>query len=272
MRKKKKVEEIFDQYAKGYSTGAFAPSRYDRRAGMRFADDITWHFITKYLPTEKSIRILDAGGGDGYWTQKLIELGYPNIVLMDLSQGMLDEAKRRFENLRESHNIEFVKSDITDMKEFESNSFNYIFSQYDAISLCLEPAIAMKELSRVARSTTFIVVSLDTKFIRVPDLIQAGLIDEAEELLKNNISYDFEFPQYNLTWEELANYFEQAGLEVVEVVGAPVFMHQVPEDVLEKLEENFQIRKRLLKMEMDHCTNRSLVNFAGHLLMVGKKP
>ncbi|MFQ5818969.1 MAG: hypothetical protein ACE5I5_03190 [Candidatus Heimdallarchaeota archaeon] len=45
MRKKKKVEEIFDQYAKEHSTGAFALSRYDRRAAMRFADDITWYFI-----------------------------------------------------------------------------------------------------------------------------------------------------------------------------------------------------------------------------------
>ncbi|MFQ6126435.1 MAG: class I SAM-dependent methyltransferase [Candidatus Heimdallarchaeota archaeon] len=272
MRTKKKVEEVFDQFAKGYSTGAFAPSRYDRRAAMRFADDITWHFIVKYLPIEKSTLILDAGGGDGYWTQKLVELGYPNIILMDLSQGMLNEAKRRFKTIKESHNVEFVKSDITDMKEFESNSFDYIFSQYDAISLCLEPAKAMNELSRVARSTAFIVVSLDTKFTRVPDLIQAGLIDEAEDLLKTNISYDFEFPQYNLTWEELVDYFEQAGLEVIEVVGAPVFMHQVSEEILEKLEENPQIRKRLLKIEIDYCTNRSLVNFAGHLLMVGKKP
>ena len=84
--RKTKVEEIFDKYAESYSSGPFPPSRYNNaRVAMSFADDITWHFLTKYLPRRKSIRILDAGGGDGFWTQKLVELGYKNIVVSDRS-------------------------------------------------------------------------------------------------------------------------------------------------------------------------------------------
>ncbi len=81
---------------------------------------------------------------------------------------------------------------------------------------------------------------------------------------------DFQHPQYNFTWEELNQLMEQAGCEVVEIVGALVFMH--PSDpVREELEKSPEIRKKLLTMELQHCTNRSLVNFAGHLLIVGKK-
>jgi len=270
---KKKVEEVFDKYAKGYSSGAFAPPRYDTaRAAMSFADDITWHFLKKYLPKRKSIKILDAGGGDGFWSQKLVELGYKNVVLTDISQGMLDEASKRFAQLKVEHNVAFVKSDITDMKELESTFFDFVFSQYDAISYCLKPAKAMKELARVAKKGAYIIVSLDTKFRRVPELIEAGLIDEAEKLLKTNISYDFDFPQYNLTWEELSECFVKARLIVLEVIGAPVFMHQVDEQILKNLEADPKIRKRLLQIELAHCTNRSLVNFAGHLQIVGRKP
>lgn len=269
---KPKVEEIFDKYSKGYSSGRFAPSRYDTaRVAFSFADAITWHFITKYLPKRTSIRILDAGGGDGYWAQKLVEQGYKTIVLTDLSQGMLDEAAKRFRKLGVSHNVEFIKSDIADMKELDSDSFDFVFSQYDAVSLCLKPAKAMKELARVAKPSTYVVVSLDTKYRRVSELIEARLVDEAEVLLKTNISYDYEFPAYNLTWEELTEYYEKAGLKVIEVVGAPVFMHQVKGDILAKLEADPQIRERLLKIELDHCTNTSLVNFAGHLQMIGRK-
>jgi ubiquinone/menaquinone biosynthesis C-methylase UbiE len=271
--RKTKVEEVFDKYAKGYSSDVFAPARYDTaRAAMSFANDITWRFLTRYLPKRKSIKILDAGGGDGQWAQRLVELGYRNITLTDLSQGMLDEAAKRFAQLKIEHNVAFVRSDITCMKELEKESFDFVFSQYDAVSYCMKPAEAMKELARVAKKGAYVTVSLDTKFRRVPELIEAGLIDEAEKLLKTNISYDFDFPQCNLTWEELSNCFLQAGLTVIEVIGAPVFMHQVDEQILEKLEADPKIRHKLLRMELAYCTDRSLVNFAGHLQMVGRKP
>jgi len=270
---KTKVEEIFDKYAKGYSSNAFAPARYDTaRAAMSFADDITWHFLTKYLPKRKSITILDAGGGDGYWAQKLVELGYKNIVTADISQGMLDKAAKRFAKLQLSHNVAFVKSDITNMKELKTATFDYVFSQYDAVSLCMKPAQAIKELGRVAKKSAYVVASLDAKFRRVPELIEASKIDEAEILLKTNISYDYDFPQHNLTWEELSEYFTKAGLTVIEVIGAPVFMHQINTQILQKLETDPKIRSRLLKMELAHCTNKSLINFAGHIQIIGQKP
>lgn len=270
---KTKVEETFDKYAEGYSSNAFAPARYDTaRAAMSFADDITWHFLTKYLPKHKSITILDAGGGDGYWAQKLAELGYKNIVIADISQGMLDEAAKRFAKLKINHNVAFVKSDITNMKEFKTATFDFVFSQYDAVSYCMKPAQAIKELAKVAKKGAHVIASLDTKFKRVPELIEASKINEAEQLLKTNISYDYDFPQHNLTHEELTEYFTKAGLTVIEIIGAPVFMHQVNEQILKKLEADPKIRSRLLKMELAHCTNKSLVNFAGHLQIVGQKP
>ena len=130
----------------------------------------------------------------------------------------------------------------------------------------------MKELARVAKKGAYVIVSLDTKFRRVPELIEAGKIGEAEKLLKTNISYDFDFPQYNLTREELSECFVKAGLIVLEAIGAPVFMHQVDQRIMSKLEADPKSRKRLLRIELAHCTNKSLVNFAGHLQLVGQKP
>jgi ubiquinone/menaquinone biosynthesis C-methylase UbiE len=164
-----------------------------------------------------------------------------------------------------------VKSDIADMKEFGSNTFDFAFSQYDAVTLSMRPARAMKELARVSKKGAPVVVCLDTKFRRVPELIEAGLLKETRYLLDTNISHDFDHPQYNMTWEELSDCFEKAGLKVMEVIGAPVFMHQVKDEVLKELEKDGKTRSKLLEIELENCTNRSLVNFAGHLQMVGKK-
>ena len=166
---------------------------------------------------------------------------------------------------------EDVLVDISDMKEFAFHTFDYVFSQYDPVSLSMKPAEAIKELARVAKKGSYVIVVVDTKYRRVSELIEAKQIDKAHELLETNISYDFQHPQYNLTWEELELYFEQAKLDVIEVVGAPVFMHQVKEEILDELEKNPEIRQKLLDMELEYCTVKSLVNFAGHLMMIGKK-
>ncbi|MHA2296621.1 MAG: class I SAM-dependent methyltransferase [Candidatus Hodarchaeales archaeon] len=266
------VEKFYNKHAKGYSTGELPTTKCDNaRTALSFADDITWNFILKYAPRNKTAKILDAGAGDGYWAQKLIETGYTNVVLLDLSQGMLDEAKKRLSKLKETYNAQYVKSDIGDMKGIESCTFDYIFSQYDPVSLCKNPKEAIKELARVAKKGTHVVVCLDTKFRRVPEMIELRELKALKNLLKTNITNEFGHPQYNFDWEELADYFEKGGLEVITVVGAPVFVHQVNERVLKKLEGDSRMRKELLDIELEYCTNRSLVNFAGHLQMIGKK-
>jgi ubiquinone/menaquinone biosynthesis C-methylase UbiE len=270
-KKKKEVEKFFDKYAEVYSSSGYATPDINARTAMSFADDITWHFILKYIPKQKNVKILDAGSGDGFWAQKLIEMGYKNLTLLDISKDLLYIARKRLSNLDIEHNAEYIKSDIVDMRELQSNVFDYVFSQYDAVSYCMKPLEALKELARVSKKNTYVIVSLDTKFRRVSEYIEAGWLKEARILLDSNISNEFGFPQYNFSWEELAQIYEQSGLKVIEVVGAPVFMHQVREEILEKLEQDSKIREGLLEMELEYCTNKSLVNFAGHLQMVGKK-
>ncbi|MFX0172663.1 MAG: class I SAM-dependent methyltransferase [Candidatus Hodarchaeota archaeon] len=273
MPKKKTVEEIYDRYAVGYSSGDFAPSAFDNaRTAMTFADDITWFFLQKYAPKDRNLAyILDAGAGDGYWAQKFLELGYKNIVLVDLSQKMLDQAKERLNKLAVKKNVQFVKTDILNLNEIQTNTFDYVFSQYDAVSYCMNPQIAIKQLTRVAKPRAYVIVCLDTKFRRVPEFIETKQIKTAVKLLRSNVSNEFGHPQYNFSWEELAENFAKAGLEVIEAVGAPVFMHQIDEDILNELEQDPEIRGELLNIELQYCTDKSLINFAGHLQMIGKK-
>ncbi len=274
--RKSGVEEYYDRHARSYSSrGGFSPD--DIGNGLYFADQITWHFLKKYAPRRKSSLILDAGAGTGDWALLFAKLGYRNIVLADISQGMLDEAKRKFAIL-ENMAVSFVKSDISNLKEFRTGMFDFVFSQYDAVSLCLKPRAAVNALARVAKKGAYVIASMDTKFARVPRLIEKGKLNEAVKLLKTNIARDAwdewndqKYPSRPLTWEELAEYFEQAGLEVQEVIGAEVFTNHVRQRVLNRLKADPKVRKALLRIELDNCTNKSLVNMAGHLQMVGRK-
>ncbi len=274
--RKSGVEEYYDRHARSYTpSGGFSPD--DVRNGLYFADQITWHFLKKYAPRMKSSLILDAGAGTGDWALLFAKLGYRSIVLADVSKGMLEEARGKFARFG-NMSVSFVKSDISNLKEFPTGKFDFVFSQGDPVSLCLKPRAAVKALARVAKKGARVIVMMDTKFTRVPRLIEKGKLNEAVRLLKTNIAWDSwdewndqEYPSRPLTWEELAEYFEQAGLEVVEVIGVEVFTNHINRSVLDSLKAEPKTRKTLLKMELDYCTNRSVANMAGHLQMVGRK-
>ena len=124
---------------------------------------------------------------------------------------------------------------------------------YDPVSYSLQPKQAVQELSRITKSGGLIFISLDTKYRRVPELIEAGQLDKVEELLQTSISYDFQHPQYNVIWEEME------------------FVHQVKPKILRELEKQSNIRDRLLEIELEYGTDRSLINNAGHLICIGRK-
>jgi ubiquinone/menaquinone biosynthesis C-methylase UbiE len=268
---KSKVEKLYDKYAKEYA-GDFAPVSFDTsRVAMEAADEITWSFILKYLPKRKAVSILDAGCGDGFWSEKLLKMGYCNLTLSDLSSKMLSEAEKRLSKYSKNASITYIKANIADMRGMPASSFDFVFSQYDPVGYCMRPAQAMRELARVAKPGAFISVMVDTKFRRVPELIEAGQVEEARRLLRTDISNDYFHPQVNFTYESLSAHFTAAGLYVLEVIGAPVFLHQVDDEVRLKMWKNRKARAALMKMEMENCTDRSLVNFAGHVQLIGKK-
>ena len=269
---KPSARQIYEKYAKEYKAD-FAPMSFQgSRTAFEFADEITWRFILSHLPESKGCRILDAGAGDGFWSEKLAKLGYKNITLADISQNMLLEAKKRLSTAKPQGNFKFIRSDIADMKMLPSGSFDFVFSQYDPVGYCMEPKKAMRELARVARKGAYISVMVDTKFRRVPELIAAGQAKEAKRLLRTSISHDYFHPQVNFTWESLSDCFTAAHLEVINVIGAPVFMHQVDDKTRAKLISSKRKFNELLALELGNCTDRSLINFAGHVQIIGRKP
>jgi ubiquinone/menaquinone biosynthesis C-methylase UbiE len=146
-----KVELYFDKHASRYSPGDFSPSNPTH--DFYFANEITWHFLRKYAPKRESCLILEAGAGTGNWDIEFAKLGYTNLVLADISRGMLNQAQKNFSRLNRRVNVQFIKADIRDMKGLQSNTFDYVFSQYDAVSYCLRPQQAVGSLPEWQRGT-----------------------------------------------------------------------------------------------------------------------
>ena len=63
---------------------------------------------------KKTAKIIDIGGGDSKLVDYLIEEGFENITVLDISAQALDKAKKRLGNKAEK--INWVVSDITEYK------------------------------------------------------------------------------------------------------------------------------------------------------------
>jgi SAM-dependent methyltransferase len=63
---------------------------------------------------QKDARIIDIGGGDSYLIDNLLELGYTNLYLLDISENAINRIKNRLGTNAEK--VTFIISDILDFK------------------------------------------------------------------------------------------------------------------------------------------------------------
>ena len=104
------------------------------------------YVINKYFDKNKSI--LDVGCGAGRTTFNLYEMGYKDIIGLDLTPEMISEAKTI--NKEKQTDIEFIVGDATDLK-FEDNSFEQALFSFNGLMQIPERKNRIKTLKEIKR-------------------------------------------------------------------------------------------------------------------------
>ncbi len=66
----------------------------------------------------KYAKIIDVGGGDSLLVDSLVDLGYTNVSVLDISKSAIQRAKNRLGN--KAVNVTWIVSDIVDFKPIET--------------------------------------------------------------------------------------------------------------------------------------------------------
>ena len=155
------LAERYDQWAADYDSdldtdfGWIGP----QRAAQVFA---------QHVP--QNAKVLDAGAGTGLVGEVLVGMGYSDLVAMDFSQGMLDEARKK------GVYHEFHRMVMGEPLDFATGSFDAVVS-VGVLTVGHAPASSLDELVRITRHGGHIVFTLR------PDVYEGSGFKEKQEAL-----------------------------------------------------------------------------------------
>ncbi len=143
-RDNNELAERYDEWAKTYDSDLESDFGW---IGPKY----TAQMFSQFVPKEATI--LDAGAGTGLVGYFLAELGYSNLVAMDLSDGMLEQARKR--NVYK----EFHQMVMGEKLDFDTDSFDAVVS-VGVMTVGHAPASSLDELVRVTKSGGYIIFTL----------------------------------------------------------------------------------------------------------------
>ncbi|MBI4170299.1 MAG: class I SAM-dependent methyltransferase [Candidatus Aenigmarchaeota archaeon] len=206
------VESFYNSVSKNY---------YENHI-RRFCDEILEYFIFHFIPKPHK-RLLDLGGGAGRFAIPLAKDGY-NVTLLDISSGMLRSAER----VALKHNVKLncVKGSVTDLRYFESKSFDIIVSVNSVLDYCDNYRKALTEIFKILKSGGTFVGTVNNLFVyATANELKEGNIKLFEESMKTgnrriswggikrgHITHEF-------TYKELFSILRQTGFTKIRILG-----------------------------------------------------
>jgi predicted TPR repeat methyltransferase len=152
----------YDQFSKDYETV------FEKELAYR-GPQLAAGFFARYVPLDA--RVLDAGAGTGLMGKELSELGYRDLVAMDMSRGMLAEAHQK-NVYRELHQMI-----LGETLNFADNCFDAVVATGVFAAGHAHPT-AFDELIRITRPGGHIIFTLR------PDVCQSYGFKEKQEALE----------------------------------------------------------------------------------------
>jgi len=235
-------------------------------------DELSWTPLKARLPSDLRAPIVDVGCGTGKFGLRVAKSGY-SVVLTDLSQAMLETARRKAAEMGLEARVSFLKADIMDLSALPREHFALAIAQGDVLSFAAQPQRALKEVRQILRPQGVLVASLDQTLAAIDHYAEKSDLEGLETLLQRGemewLARDAaeRFPIHTFTAERLREMFADAGFEVLDLFGKTV----LPLKKLEGLLEDGASAQRLMALEKKLCRLPSALGRASHLQITARR-
>ena len=234
-------------------------------------DALTWDYLKPYLPTDQSIPVLDLGCGTGKWAARLLKSGY-TVTCVDISAAMLAQARAKIEEMGPAARAEFHQADLCDLSGLPAESYALALALGEPIGCTASPPRALKEVRRRLQPEGILVATLDNRLAAIDYYLQSGEVDGLAGFLKTGRTHwltksqDERFDIHTYTPEQAARLFDQAGFEVLSVIGKTV----LPMRNYRPLLADATDRRRWMDLEKSLSRHADAVGRAAHLQIAAR--
>lgn len=240
------VAKRYDSLAQEYE------ERFQSGYREEIQNAIVFDTLSTFLVDEK-LRILDAGGGTGFYSIPLAAKGH-EVVILDISQKMLEAAESKASELGARERVKTVQGDMEHV-DLPDESFDAVLCH---LALCHvnEPEKALSEFSRLLRKGGLFSLIVENKlFYSISEAFKGDISEALRRLRESELTVTLPPLGGLRTFErnELLALLERVKLEPFKILGLRIFSdyllyaHKAPPDDLESLRE--------IEMILSHSTD-----------------
>jgi ubiquinone/menaquinone biosynthesis C-methylase UbiE len=257
-----------------------ASKSYDDVFGMlifRVLDAVTWRFLEPYVPAEPDGMVLDAGGGTGRWATRMAAKGC-HVVLMDVSEGMLNVASKRIEKEGLQGRVTIKRGDIADTG-LVSETFDLILCEH-TLFLLERPDVALTEFKRVLKKGGRLIVSVHNRYVQALCPLETPKTEDMDNALKvllgqklGSMMKDGKVSTHTYTPDEFKALLERSGFRVEKIIGKGTTMPiRISKSLFTRKNYSEELFNKILEFEFALCERQDALALAGHLQAVAYKP
>ncbi len=259
MTKEKEVEQFYTKISK----------QYYKLHNKRFCDELLEFFINKYL-SKKKLKILDVGGGIGRFAIPLAKKKH-EVILSDISQGMLNNAKKIA--TKQNVILTYVKESVINLK-YDNNSFDVVLVMNAILDYCGDHEKALKEIHRILKPNGLLIGSVNNRFIYAASHeLKEGDLNLFKKSMKTGDRYitwggtKKGHWTHEFTLKELEKSLKKQKFNVIDILGIFNLLGKYAD--VSKLAKNKL--KKLFNLQIEYAQKDEYLNNSGDFFFVAKK-
>ena len=253
-------DHSFDGLSEKFAQNIYATSKGKIRTA------VVWRDLEQGLKQagNRPLRILDAGGGFGFFAQKLAALGH-DVTLCDLSSDMLELASQQITEKGLTDRIRLVHCPIQDLPQHISGTFDLIMC-HAVVEWLVQPKETLQELLRFLKPGGMFSLLFYNKdallfqslVVGNFDYIRAGLVKKRQQkLTPTNPKIPADVYQWLSEWD--MNVLCRSGVRVIH-------------DYMRHKEDQHKKFSDLLEMELKYCQQEPFVHLGRYMHVLAIKP
>ncbi|QUN07491.1 methyltransferase domain-containing protein [Shewanella yunxiaonensis] len=252
-------DKNFDKLAQKFAHNIYGTTKGDIRMA------VLWRDLQEQLPLlgQKPLRILDAGGGFGYFSLKLAQLGH-QVVLCDISEAMLQQAQQLIDAEPSAVDISLVHAPIQELKAEELGQFDLILCHAVAEWLADAKDTLQQLLTLLQPSGLFSLMFYNKEAMRFHALT-AGNFDYVRNGLKSKKKNRLS-PEHPLEIPTVRKWFDEWSLTLRCASGVRV----IHDYMNKRMPDNYDERQ-LIDIELEYSRREPYLSLGRYIHFIGHK-